>query len=323
MNRIILFLILGVSALVQAQNTPRFSQFNVSKGLLNPAAVGTEATYSAELIYRNQWLGVSGAPRTAGFVAGAELIPSMAVGVSAIYDEVGITRSTSINASYAYRVIFNEDQYLAFGASTGVHNMNVDYAGVALNDMQDPAFERGYNKWLFNAGVGVYFNGPNMYAGASIPQLVQNVYRGDDKGFTPPRWHYYVHSGFYIGAPKSNYMLNPCVQVKMTHGAPVQGDILLRNIFKGTFAFTLGYRTENALIAGFDIMIANKSRIGYSFNYNIGPTQLSGTAHEIYLGFGLPFYYDGTRFSKRKYLNKKGGYSRDYSKSTKRGKGIR
>lgn len=324
MKRIITLSLVLLSGITQAQNTPRFSQFNVAKGLQNPAAVGAEAKYSAELIHRSQWLGVAGSPKTTGFVAGVELIPSMAIGLSAIYDQVGIAKTTTISGAYAYRVIFNEDQYVSFGASAGVQNVNADYAQVKLTEMGDNAFMRGYNKWLFNAGVGVYYNGPKMYAGISIPELVQNTYRGDDKGFTPPRWHYYLNGGFYLGNTESNYSLNPCIQIKMTPNAPLQGDLLLRNVFRGVFAFTVGYRSENAVIAGFDFMIMNKARIGYSFNYNIGPLNVpNAQSHEVYLGLGLPFYYQGNRFQKRKYLNRKGGYSRDFQKSTKRGKRMR
>ena len=324
MNRLIVLLFVLFTSLTFAQNTPRFSQFNVAKGLQNPAAVGCEAQYSVELIHRNQWMGYAGSPKTSGFVAGAELIPSMAVGLTAMYDQVGIAKTTNISGAYAYRVIFNEEQYLSLGVSAGVQNVNADYSQVKLGQMNDDAFQRGYNKWLFNAGFGVYYNGPKMYAGISIPELVQNTYRGVDQGFIPPRWHYYLSSGFYLGKPESNYTLNPCVQIKMTPNAPLQGDLLLRNVFKGVFAFTVGYRSENAVIAGIDFMIMNKARIGYSFNYNIGPLNApTAQSHEVYLGFGLPFYYEGNRFHKRKYLNKKGSYTRDFKKSTMRGKGIR
>lgn len=295
-----------------AQNTTRFSQFNTAKGLLNPAAVGTEAKYSAELIYRYQWLGVKGAPSTAGFIGGAELMPQMAVGIGMIHDRIGITQSTTINASYAYRVLFEGDSYLALGVNAGVQNVVSDFAQVQTLDQVDAAFERGYNQWLFNAAVGMYYNGPRMYAGLSIPELIQNSYRGVDKGFTPTRWHYYGTAGFYLGG-KGNYMFNPCIQVKSTANAPIQGDLLLRNIFRGSFALTVGYRSENALVAGFDFMIANKMRFGYSFNYNVGKlsTQL-GMGHELYLALGLPFYYETNSFAKRRYIGKKGNFKSDY-----------
>ena len=148
MKSIITLLFLAFTTIGSAQNTTRFSQFNMVKGLLNPAAVGTEAKFSAELIHRNQWTGVAGAPLTTGFVAGAEIIPSMAVGLTATYDQVGIAKTINISAAYAYRAILNEEQYFSFGISAGVQNINADYSQVKLNDMNDEAFIRGYNKWL-------------------------------------------------------------------------------------------------------------------------------------------------------------------------------
>lgn len=324
MKRIGLIIIgIFICSSLMAQNTTRFSQFNLAKGLLNPGAVGTEAQYSAELLYRYQWLGMDGAPQTIGFVGAWEIIPTMAVGLNFIHDQVGITQTNQISASYGYRLFFNDEQYLAFGANAGVENVNVKYDEVVLNTSEDFAFARGYNRWVFNAAFGMHYSGPRMYAGFSIPKLVQNNFRGIDNGFRMNRFHYYFNSGFYIG--EGNYVFNPAIQIKATRNAPVQGDILLRNIFNGTFAFTLGYRSENAVIAGFDFMVANKMRFGYSFNYNIGAIRTyAGTGHELYIATGLPFYYDENKFGRRKYLNRKGAYTREVKRRDRwRNKGRR
>jgi len=54
----ILFLILCfVTSISQAQNTTRFSQFNFSQGVNNPAALALDGSYMVDLIMRNQWLG--------------------------------------------------------------------------------------------------------------------------------------------------------------------------------------------------------------------------------------------------------------------------
>lgn len=313
MTRIVVIALLVLSPITWSQNTTRFSQFNVAKGLLNPAAVGTEAQYSAELIYRYQWMGVKGAPTTFGFIGGWEINPSMAVGITVLNDEVGIAQNNTFAASYAYRVIFNDDQYLALGVNAGTENVVSRFDQVSTIDPNDPAFHRGYNRWLFNAGFGLYYNDDRFYLGASIPELVQNTFRGSEKGFNMARFHYYLTGGFYAG--KGNYVLNPLIQIKYTNDAPIQGDLLLRNIINGTFAFTVGYRSENAAVVGFDFMVANKVRFGYSFNYNVGKLRTqTGMAHELYLACGLPFYYNTNKFSKPRYFNKKGNYRMDVKK---------
>lgn len=301
------------------QTNTRFSQFNVAKGLLNPGALGVEAKVSTELIYRTQWTGQQGAPSTFGFVGSYELTPSHAIGIGAMYDQFGLAKSTTVNAGYAYRVHFNDEQFLALGAHVGIQNVNNDYSRLFLIQQNDPAFLQSYNQWRFNAGFGMYYNGPRMYIGYSIPFLMNNIHTGPNNGFRINMWHHYITSGFYFANRRGSYIFNPCVQVKFIPNSPIQGDLILRNIINGQMAFSVGYRTENALIAGFDVMISNVARIGYSFNYNMGRySQFMATSHELYVAMGLPFYYDNNKFGRRQYMNKKQNFSREYTKRAKK-----
>lgn len=319
MRRFLLAIICISGSVAFGQTNARFSQFNVAKGLLNPGAIGVEARISAELIYRTQWTGQEGAPSTVGFIGAYEINSSHAVGISAINDRVGIAKSTGINAGYAYRIYINDEQYFALGASVGVQNVNNDYSRLFLINQNDPAFMQSFNQWRFNAGFGAYYNGPKMYIGYSIPSLMNNIHTGPNNGFKVNRWHHYLATGFYLSNSSGSYIFNPCIQVKFVPNSPLQGDLMLRNIFYGKMAFTVGYRSENAIAAGFDIMISNVARIGYNFNYNLGRySQFMATSHEVYLGMGLPFYYETNRFGKRQYTNKKQSFSNDYKKRARK-----
>ena len=100
-----------------AQNTYRFSQFNLAKSLFNPAALATDASYTADLIYRNQWAGIDGAPSTFGFNGAYELMEEMAIGINFYSDKIGLTQTNSFTAQYSYRIVFDTRKYLAFGIS--------------------------------------------------------------------------------------------------------------------------------------------------------------------------------------------------------------
>src|SRR5690606_1971512 len=174
MRGIVVSLAVGLGMVAFGQNLPRFSQINVAKGILNPAAYATDAKFSADLLYRNQWMGTKGTPNTVGFVTGYEITPSHAVGLSAVNDMLGVARTTSVSAGYAYRLIFNDEQFMAFGASVGIENVNSDYSRLFVLEQGDEAFMNSYNQWRFNAGFGMYYNGPKMYLGFSIPTLLEN-----------------------------------------------------------------------------------------------------------------------------------------------------
>lgn len=319
-HKIILTLFTLVSVFVaQAQTNTRFSQFHVVKGLTNPGAIGHEARISAELIYRNQWTGQPGSPSTLGFAGGYEITPDHAIGINVMNDQLGVAKTTGINLGYAYRLYINDEQRVGFGLTAGVENINNDYSRVFLINQNDQTFMQSYNLWRFNAGVGVFYSGPKMYIGYSLPSLLNNTPTTDESGIKPKYWHHYLITGFYFSNKTGSYTFNPCVQVKFLPNSPIQGDLLLRNIIKGKFAFSLGYRTENAILAGFEIMFNNVARLGYSFNYNLSRyNNLMATSHEIYLGLGLPFYYETNKFGSRHYLNKKNNFTNHYKTRAKK-----
>lgn len=300
-----------------AQNTVRFSQFNLTKSLYNPGALATDASITADLIYRNQWAGVDGAPSTIGFNAAYELTDEMAVGINFYNDRIGLNQTNSVSAMYAYRLIFEPRKYLAFGLGIGADNISSGLASASTITANDPAFSQSFSKFNLNSSFGIYYRTSNFYAGASIPQLFQNTLSGSEKGFRPDRWHYMAIAG-YFWEVSDRFVFNPNLQVKATMHAPLQADLVLRGL-TGDLGFSLGYRSENSLIAGVDYMIARRVRIGYSFNHDVGSlARTKGMSHEVYLGLGLPYYFNSETFDSRKYVGRKGGSKTNYKRSYKR-----
>ncbi len=307
-------LILLLIALVnpaKAQNVYRYSQFNFLKSLYNPAALASDARLSADIVYRNQWVGLAGAPTTIGLNVASELSSNMALGINFCSDKIGLNQSTSVSAMYSYRLVFADRQYLSLGLGVGADNVVYDYAAAYTTMPNDPAFSQSYNLWKLNASLGAYFRSSKGYVGLSVPQLFQQTPSGPESGFTIPRWHYMLIGGYFFELGENAYF-NPNIQIKYTKNAPIQGDFLLRGVF-GVVGVSMGYRTENALIAGADFLIAGKFRVGYSFNYGIGSlSRVKGASHEVHLGFGLPYYFSSDSFRGEKFLSKNGKFKRNY-----------
>ena len=306
-----------VAQSLSAQNTPRFNQVNFAQGVNNPAALAIDGEIMVDMIFRNQWYGFEGAPTTGALNAQYELYHDMAVGLTASYDLIGVHHATQVSGQYAYRLYVNETNALIFGVSAGIDQRVHDLSSAQLTQSNDPAFSERYSKTHFNAGFGIFYNSPTFYAGVSIPQFFQNYQRASGSNFIPKRWHYYASTGFYARLGE-NYTLNPHIQVKAALNTPIQGDLILRNTIMNLFSLNVGYRTENAIIAGFDIRFGGMVRLGYSFNHNVAKlAKVTGSSNELYLGIGIHYHNSREHFSKRKYINKKGGYKRDYHKGFK------
>ena len=315
-----LLLVVGLCALNFgfSQNTVRFSHYNFAKSIYNPGALATDAHYTADLIYRNQWAGVDGAPTTVGFNTAYELNDEMAVGVNFYNDRIGLNQTNSFALNYAYRLVFDERNYLALGLGLGADNVSWNYASAQTTQEQDPAFAQSYSKFNFNASFGIYYRTKKAYIGASIPQLMQNSLVGTEKGFRPPLWHYMAIAGYYFEV-SDRFIFHPSIQAKLVKNSPFQLDVVLRGI-TNNLGFSVGYRSENSLIAGFDYIFAERIRVGYSFNYDVGPlARVKGMSNEIYLGIGLPYYFNKDTFNSRQYIGRKNKFSRDYTRKYRRG----
>lgn len=306
-----------LTSVLTAQVNTRFSQLNFAPGINNPAALALDGTIMADLIYRNQWSGLDGAPVTFGFNGQYELMSDMAVGLNVYHDRIGVFQTTSIQGQYAYRLLFSGSRALIFGAGVGMDNKVVDYASTTTTISQDPVFANTYSRVVFNSSVGTYYRAPKFYVGLSIPQMFDAGFNSIGKARLKYQFHYFMNMGFYLG--NGNYTFNPHIQVKAIQNAPLAADLILRNTFAGRWSLVLGYRSENALIAGFDVLITPNVRAGYSFNYNVGTlSRTKGMANEVYLGLGFPYGNSREDFGKRRYTSRKMAPKSDFKRRSNR-----
>ncbi len=318
MKQILLIVVLVIAHGAFAQNFQRYSQINFTQSFLNPAALSIDAKYQADLIFRDQWYKFDGAPRTFAASLQYELAADMAIGLNFYNDQIGAYSDNGVNAQYAYRLLFDNSNALILGVGAGIEIKAADLAATQTTQANDPAFAQGYSKVFFNGTAGVYYYSPMFYIGASIPQFFQTNF-SDDDGLKPRSFHYYFSTGWYLNAGE-NYTFNPNIQVKLLRGAPVQGDLLLRNTFYGRWSLVAGYRTENSIIAGIDFLVTPFLRVGYSFNHDVGElARIKGMSNEFHLGLGFPYRNDRRDFGEPRYINSKGGFRRDYKRRYNRG----
>lgn len=308
---------LALSGVSFGQNFQRYSQINFTQSFLNPAALAIDAKYQADLIYRSQWYQFDGAPKTFAASLQAEIAGDMAVGLNFYNDQIGAYKSSGVSGQYAYRLLFDRSNAMIFGAGIGIESKSADLAAALTTQPNDPAFAQGYSQVFFQSSFGMYYYSPLFYIGASVPQMFQTNFSSTD-GIRPSRFHYYLSTGWYLRASE-NYTFNPNIQFKLANGAPMQGDLILRNTFMGRFSVVVGYRSENSIIAGVDLLITPFLRAGYSFNYDVGTlARTKGMSNEFHLGFGYPYHHDRESFGSRQYLSKKGGFKREYKRKYKR-----
>ncbi|MBF7093673.1 PorP/SprF family type IX secretion system membrane protein [Flavobacterium sp. ALJ2] len=117
----IVFLIGLFSIGVNAQQSSLYSQYIYNSSLINPAFMSMDEYSSVNVMYRYQWVGMPGAPKT-GVVSFYTPVGAgnTSLGTIISRDEIGVDSDTKINLLLSQNVTLGDNSYLALGFTTGI-----------------------------------------------------------------------------------------------------------------------------------------------------------------------------------------------------------
>ncbi len=282
-----------------AQYDPIFTQYMFNEMFINPAYAGSRDQISATALYRNQWVGMEGAPKTQTVsIHGPVKNKKVGLGLSFMNESIGVEKKVGFFTNYAYRLQTSENGRLAFGLQAGLIHMRENYLDVVTHDPNDIQFSQNVSKLVPNAGFGIYYNTKRFYAGFSIPRLIENyidsVNGGDIKNkFTHQNFHYFLTGG-YVFDISPEIKLKPMTMIKASDGATIQADVTLAAYFNEIFWIGATYRTGAAASVFAQVNLTKQLRLGYSYDYTTNQLNKynSGT-HEITLGYDIPLKRTG------------------------------
>jgi type IX secretion system PorP/SprF family membrane protein len=283
----------------EAQYEPHFTQYMNNEMFINPGYAGSRGYAAASLLYRDQWVGIEGAPKTATFNFHMPFSrEANGVGISVLNDRIGVTNQTSAFVSYAHHMPVSDRGVLSMGLQGGIINVEEKLLDVVTIDPNDPEFSNNIqHKLMPNFGFGTYFHTDRFYAGLSIPRFLENKIDPVTQKSTANRvntrnWHYYLFSAYVFDLNES-VKLKPSTMIAAVSGAPLEADLTLNALFKEVFWFGVSYRTGDAVALLTQYQITKQLRFGYSYDYTL--TKLnnynSGT-HEFTIGYDFSFEKD-------------------------------
>jgi type IX secretion system PorP/SprF family membrane protein len=318
-----IFLLLSGNIAVFAQQDAMFTKYMFNTLAYNPGYAGSHEYLSLRGIYRDQWLGLDGAPVSQSVTAHTALNERVGVGMSIINDKIGAHSSTDINLSYAYRIpIRGEKMKLSVGLQGGTSNWRANWADPKLKfrdpSAQDPSFsgnDASINQWLMNFGVGVYFYAPRFYAGISSPRLIQNDLRKRSDGADWARTyrHYYLTMGSAIPVRGDDLILKSSIIVRTSGilditptsrpvSSPTSVDLDMSWLIYNTLWVGGAFRTAvEAFIKGannqpkssfdsadvwFSVNLAKGYRVGASYDFPLSKiNKVSPGGYEVMVGY--------------------------------------
>lgn len=296
--------ILLASTLVKAQQDPQFTHYMYNMNVINPAyATDNAGVVNLGGLYRTQWVGAVGAPKTATIFAHSPIAKRVEMGLSVVNDAIGdVVKENNIYADFAYVLPVSEKTKLSFGLKGGVTLFDVNFNGFQYSDIQaDPAFANNINKVFPNVGVGTFLFSNNYYLGLSAPNLLttKHIDRKNGVQTTGVEAIHYFFTGGYVFELNPNLKLKPAFMAKGVSGSPVAIDLTTNVLINNLFELGAGYRFDDSVSGLVNFYIQPNLRIGYSYDYtltNLG--KYNSGSHEIFLLFDL----DLSSLSSRTYL---------------------
>lgn len=305
--------LLFACSMVYGQQSAQFSQYQFNELYVNPGYAGYKGELYAHALYRSQWSGLSGAPRT--FVLGVDDMVSsrLNLGLQVFHDRIGQLNTTSILGSYAYQLQLTREHELRLGLSLGVQHQGLNAGALEGSDptVSDPLVATGtFTSWSPDAAVGVYFSSPRWFAGVSAVNLIAGTV-GSATG-----------KGYQLPQQKPTLMLQAGFLAYLSRDVKLKPSFLYKDDFKGPSSLDLsamflflndrlwlgasyrsglmlwkGKRYDDADVSSFDgntlsllidVFATDRIRVGYAYDYSF--TALSSaysSSHEVSLGFYL------------------------------------
>ena len=268
-----------------AQQDPQFSQHMFTKLYYNPGFAGANDAICGTLLYRNQWTGFGGEPKTAMLTADMPfdaLHGGIGLSVHAL-DNLGAGNSLNIKANYAYRADLGSGR-IGIGIGIGYLQESLNGAKLVYNDVGDENIPTGtVSGGTYDLSLGVYYNTDDLYVGLSSTHLTANELKYADITTQIAR-HYFLMAGYNYEI-NSTLTLKPAIMIK-SDIVETQYDLNANLFINSKYWIGGAYRFQAAIVVMARIEIMPNLKLGYSYDITTSKikTYSSGT-HEIVLGY--------------------------------------
>ncbi len=282
-----------ISTLAKAQQDPQFTHYMYNMSVINPGyATDNEGVINGGGLYRTQWVGAVGAPKTGTIFVHSPIAKRIELGLSIVSDVIGdVVHENNIYADAAYVIPVSPTNKLSFGLKAGVTLFDVDFNGFQYTDPgADDAFSENVNKTFPNIGAGAFYFSDNYYLGFSTPNLLTTKHLETKNGVkaTGVEEVHFFFTGGYVFDLSTSIKFKPAFMTKAVSGAPLSMDLTANFLFNNQFELGAGYRVKDAVSGLVAFSITPSLRIGYSYDYTLSNlSNFNSGSHEIFLLFDL------------------------------------
>ncbi|UII19367.1 PorP/SprF family type IX secretion system membrane protein [Fulvivirga ligni] len=275
--------------IAKGQQYPVYSQYIFNPLVINPAVAGSHVQVSATAMHRNQWVNFEGAPKTLNFSAHTSLLKNkIGVGLMVSDDKIGSYSNQSVFGSYAY-IIRSPLGTFSMGLQAGLNVTSADFSNVQ-RDITDESFTNFTNKLKPNFGAGVYYSNDVLFAGFSVPFILNNNVSSSAEALLneiSEARYYYLHGGLILPLNRmKTVQLNPTLLIRAQEGQPLSMDINAGFIFYDVCSIGLSYRNVEGIVSYIQLKLSDELNFGYSYDWTTSDiNRYSSGTHEFSLNY--------------------------------------
>ena len=280
--RIFKILVLGVIGFctfvstndIYAQQDAQYTQYMYNTLSINPAYAGSRDVLSVVGLYRTQWVGLDGAPKTATVSLHSPVGDHIGLGLNITRDEIFISEETYIDGDFSYAFNVSETGKLALGLKVGGHLLNIDSSLANTGEFNPGDSEAQFNvdnKFSPQFGVGAFYYTDKFYLGLSAPNVLETEHfdasenSNNSSATAKERINYYLASGYAFDLG-SDLKFKPAALVKVVEGAPLQLDLSANFLIKDKVTLGAAYRWSAALSAMVGFQVSDKLLLGLAYD---------------------------------------------------------
>lgn len=283
-KRILIFTIILLSFSIKKQAfgqvQPLYSQYMFNGAVINPAYMSMDESYNLNAVYRNQWGGFEGAPKTGTISFTMPAFSSnTSLGIMALQDKVGVDEETGVNIMASQRVTITEESYLAVGVTGGFSYYRERDS--QLEQEHDPLFQGDKTLKRSSIGIGVMYFSDRFFIGLSSPAF-KKLTLADERADLQAVGHYYLSTG-YLFDIDDDFKFKPTVLLKKTGNSNIQTELMASVLVKDVLWLGAGYRQKESVVGMLQVVLGSGMQLGYSYDH--ASRNLYKGSHEIALRY--------------------------------------
>jgi len=297
MKKIIIIISTLCAIKAMAQQDAQYSLYMYNALNVNPAYAGSTPGMTANLLYRYQWLGIEGAPKTlAANVNMRYGHEKLGTGITVVNDRIGLFNRNQIQLAQSYQLRM-EKWILSFGLQGYLEQSSGAFANAQFSAMgtQDALFSNNISTTTINFGTGIYAYNNNFWIGYSMPHILkQQMSKETVNDFASTQSiHQYVTAG-YLWNINPMWQVKPSFLMKMHQDAGIQTEMGAIGYYNKIFGAGISYRNKDSFIGLIEFQLGDYARLLYAYDKTTSAlTGFTTGSHEIMLKFFLSNSYRG------------------------------